>query len=789
MPFHSPDSSRGYTVSFHGVSLELHIRKFPWSFPSRLIVLSHLSGIMKPGLNAIMGPTGCGKSSFLDVLAGRKDPQFVSGCVLLGGRQRPASVHRCLCGYVVQDNIAMNTLTVRENIAFSAALRSPTKLTTKERNALISSVIEELGLNAVADRLLGTEYARGLSSGERKRTCIGIELVRSPMVLYLDEPTTGLDSYTAGSVMATLRRLADTGRTIVFSIHQPKYSIYRLFDRITLISGGQMIYHGEAGQAPLDYFCRLGYLIEGYDNPADFFMDVLHGEIRPYTTGVRVTDTEEETYLPPCGEPSRGELLQRFVAEWQKSELSQPCQTYMSELCRSYSAHLSSHTSHRNTSSRNRAIVCPAFRRTFGQTDLCTRTATVPTLAYQKSDPFALECFSCDELLTGSLLHPVTSVLRPSRPDLQILPPNTTQDELHFMHIGLTEDQSLFVPRSSRSTHEGCKENSRLTTNVDCGCPPYGTYPSTYLTQFCFLTHRQCLGMVRDVRSLISHFAVQLVIAFFLGVIYYDLDFSKESGVQNRAGLFFFTCLQLLFINSSMIDSFLKDRVIFRHEISSGAYRISAYLLAKIISEVLPVKAIPALLFLPITYSMAGLRYTTRAFLFWELTLSLLTITASSAAFSVSTMVTDFRVGATLLSMFFVLMMITSGFLINVISLWSWLSWLRYLSIMRFATSVLLINELVGTQFCSTASDITNTSRLAQSLSVSIDPTPSSDRYGSSSNGSHTSCISGEWYLNTQDIDYNSSWAVWQNELGLLAIFILSVANSYLYLRLMKKYK
>ncbi|CAH8531865.1 unnamed protein product, partial [Dicrocoelium dendriticum] len=212
-----------------------------------------------------------------------------------------------------------------------------------------------------------------------------------------------------------------------------------------------------------------------------------------------------------------------------------------------------------------------------------------------------------------------------------------------------------------------------------------------------------------------------------------------------------------------------------------------------IISEVLPVKAIPALLFLPITYLMAGLRFTTRAFLFWELTLSLLTITASGAAFSVSTMVTDFRVGATLLSMFFVLMMITSGFLINVTSLWSWLNWLRYLSIMRFAISALLINELVGTQFCPTALVTVNTSRAVQAISnrtmTAFDSAPFSSRTGTSWNHSHISCISGEWYLKTQAIEYTSEWAVWQNELGIFVIFILTVGNSYLYLRLMKKYK
>ncbi|KAF6768445.1 hypothetical protein AHF37_07145 [Paragonimus kellicotti] len=278
------------------------------------ISLYAFSGIVTPGMNAIMGPTGCGKSTLLDALAGRKDPQKLTGYVLLDGWRQPANVHRHMCGYVVQDNVAINMLTVRENIAFSAALRLPRELRVHERRAKVSNVIEELGLTHVADRLLGTEYSRGVSSGERKRTCIGIELVKDPLVLFLDEPTTGLDAYTAGSVMKTLRRLADAGRTIVISIHQPKYSIYRLFDRLTLISDGKMIYHGPSGQAPIDYFNRLGYFLEGYNNPADFLMDTLHGEVNATEDELSVPDKDRK-------QPLRDYVVQRFVLLWRRSDM------------------------------------------------------------------------------------------------------------------------------------------------------------------------------------------------------------------------------------------------------------------------------------------------------------------------------------------------------------------------------------------------------------------------------------------------------------------------------------
>uniref|UniRef100_A0A6Q2XND1 ABC transporter domain-containing protein n=1 Tax=Esox lucius TaxID=8010 RepID=A0A6Q2XND1_ESOLU len=234
------------------------------------------SGVMKPGLNAIMGATGSGKSSFLDVLAARKDPAGLTGEVLIDGAPQPPNF-KCLSGYVVQDDVVMGTLTVRENFRFSAALRLPSSISNKEKEDRINRLIEELGLTKVADSRVGTQLIRGISGGERKRTNIGMELIINPTVLFLDEPTTGLDASTANSVLLLLKRMSSHGRTIILSIHQPRYSIYRLFDSLTLLVNGKQVYHGPA-QSTLDYFSNIGYTCEPHNNPADFFLDVINGD-------------------------------------------------------------------------------------------------------------------------------------------------------------------------------------------------------------------------------------------------------------------------------------------------------------------------------------------------------------------------------------------------------------------------------------------------------------------------------------------------------------------------------
>ena len=155
-------------------------------------ILSNVSGIFPTGLNAILGPTGCGKSTLLDILADREAQNSYQGEVLINTFSRPSSsAYRYMMGYVVQDDIFSGTLTVRENIMFSANLRLSQSISFEERVQRVGNIIKQLGLTQCADTRMGTEFQRGVSGGERKRTCIAMEMVLSPSVLFLDEPTTG----------------------------------------------------------------------------------------------------------------------------------------------------------------------------------------------------------------------------------------------------------------------------------------------------------------------------------------------------------------------------------------------------------------------------------------------------------------------------------------------------------------------------------------------------------------------------------------------------------------------
>ncbi|XP_054634709.1 broad substrate specificity ATP-binding cassette transporter ABCG2b isoform X4 [Dunckerocampus dactyliophorus] len=281
---------RGPTVTFSNLHYCVQESRFCRRKGPVKSILKDVSGVMRPGMNAIMGATGSGKTSLLDVIAGRKDPAGLrQGSVRVDGRLVTSDL-RLSSAYVVQDDILMGTLTVRESLLFSANLRlDPGRHSAAEKRSRVLAIIDDLGLADCADTKIGTEFLRGVSGGERKRCSIGMELIPSPSLLFLDEPTTGLDSNTANCIIGLLHKLSRRGKTVIFSIHQPRFSIFRHFDHLTLMHKGEVVYAGVADRA-LQYFTNLGFQIEPLDNPADFFMDVTNGEAQSSVEEINTAD-------------------------------------------------------------------------------------------------------------------------------------------------------------------------------------------------------------------------------------------------------------------------------------------------------------------------------------------------------------------------------------------------------------------------------------------------------------------------------------------------------------------
>mmetsp|Transcript_19821 Transcript_19821/g.17547 ORF Transcript_19821/g.17547 Transcript_19821/m.17547 type:complete len:739 (+) Transcript_19821:88-2304(+) len=254
------------------------------------IILNNVSGSAKPGqLVAIMGPSGSGKTTLLNILSGRCVK--TKGAKLMGyisvnninkselGSKRFSQIS----AYVQQDDILFNMQTVKETLFNAARLRLPKEMSLKEKENRVDNIIQELGLKKAANTRVGDAKNRGISGGERKRTNIAVEMIQDPSVLFLDEPTSGLDSFQALNVMETLKILCMSGVTVIVSVHQPRSSIYKLFDQLILLAEGRVAYSGEAGETVVSYFSKLGLHAPSYFNPGDYFLDIISEDNRSIT--------------------------------------------------------------------------------------------------------------------------------------------------------------------------------------------------------------------------------------------------------------------------------------------------------------------------------------------------------------------------------------------------------------------------------------------------------------------------------------------------------------------------
>ncbi|VFQ87368.1 unnamed protein product [Cuscuta campestris] len=197
----------------------------------RLELLKGVSGAFRPGiLTALMGISGAGKTTLMDVLAGRKTGGYIEGEISISGFAKKQKTFARISGYCEQNDIHSPYLTVYESLTFSAWLRLPSEVSSEIRTMFIEEVLELVELTTLREALVGLPEVNGLSTGQRKRLTIAVELVANPSILFMDEPTTGLDARAAAIIMRTIRNIVNTGRTIACTIHQPSIDIFEAFD-------------------------------------------------------------------------------------------------------------------------------------------------------------------------------------------------------------------------------------------------------------------------------------------------------------------------------------------------------------------------------------------------------------------------------------------------------------------------------------------------------------------------------------------------------------------------------
>nr|AGT28055.1 pleiotropic drug resistance transporter 3 [Panax ginseng] len=247
----------------------------------RLMLLKGVSGAFRPGvLTALMGISGAGKTTLMDVLAGRKTGGYIEGHITISGYPKRQETFARISGYCEQNDIHSPHVTVYESLLYSAWLRLPPEVDSETRKMFVEEVMELVELKSLRDALVGLPGVNGLSTEQRKRLTIAVELVANPSIIFMDEPTSGLDARAAAIVMRTVRNTVDTGRTVVCTIHQPSIDIFEAFDELLLMKqGGQELYVGPVGRDScqlIKYFEEIegiSKIKDGY-NPATWMLEV-----------------------------------------------------------------------------------------------------------------------------------------------------------------------------------------------------------------------------------------------------------------------------------------------------------------------------------------------------------------------------------------------------------------------------------------------------------------------------------------------------------------------------------
>ncbi|WVF69150.1 hypothetical protein IAT40_003925 [Kwoniella sp. CBS 6097] len=567
------------------------------------VVLTNSSGsIPSGGFACILGPSGAGKSTLVDILAGKRKGGKVRGRV--GFARADGAEGRVRVGYVDQSDILSPTSTVLETLLFAAHLRLPENIPSALKVQRAHTVLSQLHLDHIASTRIGSSEHRGISGGEARRISIGIELVASPDVLVLDEPTSGLDSVSAARLVRLLKSLAESGTTVIASIHQPSSALYHAFDQVMLLSQGRQLYFGPGGNTPKEYFekkgqkCPIGY------NVADYLLEIASGETESLFTSEEGTPTSHDD-------------------------------------------------SRRNGS---------------GDTSVSSADADSPQMGAANGHGNGITNLNIDSetpLAEKGLTYPPS----PVRTGVLLKTASRTEG-IDLAQLGQEQDkgrQWWSWPRNHCAT--------------------------TFLTQVEILSGREWRNLKRDKTLLIAHTLLACVLGVFAGGLYYKVDITI-AGFQNRVGSLFFLGSLIAFSSLSALYNLVEVRGLFLRERAGDFYSPQAWLLSRVIFDIIPLRLIPTILVSIIVYFMVGLSHDAARFFKFLLIIVEFSLGMTLFNFLLACLFRHGGVAILLSSLCNLFLMTYAGFFVNISQIPPVLRWLRYFSTLGYTLEALTINEV-----------------------------------------------------------------------------------------------
>ena len=231
----------------------IQMNEVSFAFPNGVIGIHKVSlSIQKEKMVALMGPSGCGKSTLLQLLNGIYKPATGSVDIFGLSLQNHFELLKQFIGYVPQDNIVHEDLTINQALFFTAKLRLGQNVNQDELNERIDQVLENLNINEPS---LRNQAIKTLSGGQKKRVSIAVELLTRPKILFLDEPTSPLDPETIEEFLKSLRNLCNLGTTVVLVTHKPEDLAF--MDEVVFMGkGGHLVYQGNKTELARHFECE-----------------------------------------------------------------------------------------------------------------------------------------------------------------------------------------------------------------------------------------------------------------------------------------------------------------------------------------------------------------------------------------------------------------------------------------------------------------------------------------------------------------------------------------------------
>lgn len=591
-------------------------------------ILKDISGVVKPGeLLAVMGPSGCGKTTLLNCLAGRV--KLDSGCIRLNRERLNKRWKRKIC-YVLQQDIFFPELTLRQTLEYSAMLRLPDSLSRDQKMAYVEHIINVLDLANCQHTIIGDYMKRGLSGGEKKRANIACELLTNPALMLLDEPTSGLDSHAAYNLMSSLKRYAEKeGKTVVVTVHQPSSQIFHMFDKLLLLCNGQTAYFGDTNKV-VDFFHNIGLTVMPHYNPADFILEQVKGsdEMRE-----RIITASRDSRLHP---DYPQELQPHYF-----SNANSICDKYLTNHHHPHNFFNYHHHHHIQGNGHVRPSSCHCQKSWLSHhhnhskdthnTCVTVESTESPPLGYTEVAVKDVE--ECKELCLDNQSHASSSV-------------SSSYDDMSWQ------------------------------------------WPTSFWTQFKVLSQRNFQEARPRMLSTLNW--VQTIgLGLMAGLLWFQLPRTEEALHDIQGWMFFSTTFWMLFAHFGALASFPPEREVINKERQSGAYRLSAYYLAKMVGELPLTITLPAVYHL-ISYPMLGLQSPT-VFITLLGFLLLNSIVAQSVGFFVGACCMDMQVSITISALYTLATQLFGGYLATNIPVW--LKWMQYLSMVHYAYQNMQIVE------------------------------------------------------------------------------------------------